>query len=179
MCTYVPTGVNCRENPWNGVVGGSELPNLGVHNWILVLWKSSMCCYPQTHLSNPYWTLTRILTKHISQECWRSNSGLHTCKADIFQAEISPHLSHMFFSVYHFTLFSLDYSMLVHGAVPVVMYVVRKIMNQDYECQRSLYSTEGLQWVPTAAFIFSITKNIKQPRDTYRVSRLRIFCLQV
>lgn len=69
--------------------------------------------------------------------------------------------------------------MLVHGAVPVVMYVVRKIMNQDYECQRSLYSTEGLQWVPTAAFIFSITKNIKQPRDTYRVSRLRIFCLQV
>lgn len=109
----------------------------------------------------------------------RSKSGLSACKADIFQAEISPHLSHMSFSVYHFTLFSLDYSMLVHGAVPVVMYVVMKRMNQDYECQRSLHSAEGLQWVPTAAFIFSITRNIKQPRDTYRVSRPRIFCLQV
>lgn len=67
--------------------------------------------------------------------------------------------------------------MLVHGAVPVGMYVVRKSMNQDYDCQRSLHSAEGLRWVPTAAFIFIITKNVKQPRETYRVSRPRIVSL--
>ena len=106
---------------------------------------------------------TKILTKHILQECWRSNSGLCACKADLFQAEISPHLSHMFFNVYHFTLFSLDYSMLVHGTVPVVMYVVRKRMNQDYECQRSLHSAEGLQWVQQLPLYSALQRTLNNP----------------
>lgn len=53
--------------------------------------------------------------------------------------------------------------MLVHGAVPVVMYVVRKRMNQDYECQRSLHSTEGLQWVPTAALYSALRRTLNNP----------------